>query len=102
MEDVDAKQSSETEPRSKTIGILLTAGSQEKLRGGQRIEPDLEGKVRALGALDDLANGKIDRLFVVGGAKAHDRPHAEHYKNFLRRFTRKYSLKEDSIEKGFF
>ncbi|OGD85336.1 hypothetical protein A2164_04565 [Candidatus Curtissbacteria bacterium RBG_13_35_7] len=98
MEDVEKQSIPETELKSKAIGILLTAGAVEKVKGGYRIEPNLEGKVRALGALDDLANEQIDTLFVVGGAKSYDKPLARYYKNFLRRFIKRYNLTEGSIE----
>jgi len=98
METGELLPAVEEEPRAKTIGILLTAGSQEKTRGGYRIEPDLEGKVRALGALDDLAHRQIDRLFVVGGQQSQDRPVSEHYKRFLKRFINRYNLDEQAIE----
>jgi hypothetical protein len=40
-------------------GIVLTSGSQEKINGGYRLEPDLEGKMRSLAALEDLSKGRI-------------------------------------------
>lgn len=49
------------------IGILLTAGAVKKIQGGERAEPDVEGKIRTLAAIEDLKNGVISRIMITGG-----------------------------------
>ena len=88
-------------------GIVLTAGSQEKsspvfcnpkfryvdedgefiYKLRQRIEPDLEGKLRLIPAIDALAKGQIDRILIAGGALNHDTPLARIYTDWAKRFT---------------
>src|SRR3989344_2975642 len=70
---------------TERIGIILTAGVQEKTRGGYRVEPDLEGKIRSLLALQDLKLGAVDRLIVTGGQPVFGKGVAEHYASYLNR-----------------
>lgn len=84
---------------SERIGILLTAGSVEKTQGGYRVEPNPEGKIRAIGALDDLAKGNINRIYVLGGQISYGEPLSTHYVNFLKRFGHKYNLPKDAIQR---
>lgn len=80
-------------------GIVLTAGSQKKQSpsGVERIEPDLEGKMRSLSALHDLVGGRIRGILVAGGARNHGIPLARIYKSYLDRFQSHYDLEEDQI-----
>jgi len=78
-------------------GIVLTAGSQIKTGGGYRIEPDLEGKMRSLAALQDLATGRIHGILVAGGARNYGRPLAEIYTNYLVPFLNRYNFSPDQI-----
>ena len=70
---------------SERIGVILTAGVQKKTRGGDRIEPDLEGKIRLLQALDDLAEGRLDKVVVTGGAVKFGKGEADYYAEYLNR-----------------
>src|SRR3989344_4317767 len=79
------------------IGLLLTAGLQTKQQS-ERIEPDLEGKVRSLGALHDLVNHHIDHLFIVGGQKLQGKPLAEYNADYLKRFENRYPAVTSRIE----
>lgn len=76
------------------VGILLTAGAVKKTQGGERIEPDMEGKIRTLAAIEDLRIGVIRKIMIAGGQPAFAAPLAEIYCNY----TRRYGLTDDQVE----
>ncbi len=98
-------------------GVVLTAGSQVKespnflnptkryvdddgefiFRLQKRIEPDLEGKMRLIPAIEALSNGEIDRLLIAGGAKNHDTPLARIYTNWTKRFEARINARRDKL-----
>lgn len=80
-----------------TLGVVLTAGSQEKQRGGHRIEPDLEGKLRIIPAIDELSNGQIDRILIAGGAKNYNTPLAHIYLEYAKRFTGRINRRRNEL-----
>ena len=84
---------------AERIGVLLTAGAQEKTNGGLRIEPDPEGKIRAIGALDDLIKGRITQICVLGGQTMYGQPLSSHYAAYLSRFSHRYGFPEDRIQR---
>lgn len=84
---------------SERIGILLTAGAVEKTQGGYRIEPNPEGKIRAVGALDDFVNGRVTKVYVLGGQVMHGEPLSTHYVDYLRRFSQRYAYSRESIQR---
>ena len=113
----------EVSSKELTYGIVLTGGAQMKrtpdfahpsIGKGEkctypwkyRIEPDLEGKIRALAALHDLLTSKIDRILVVGGSKVENVPQkkqsyislAQIYASYLRRFARIYNFNPRLIQ----
>ena len=106
-----------------TYGVVLTAGAQVKkspfwleekkvtdqsgkVMMGKRIEPDPEGKMRALAALHDLLNGRIDRILLAGGSRVEDNssdesvyvPLAHIYARYLKRLTKAHSLNPRLIQ----
>lgn len=90
------------------IRIVLTAGAQIKrspvfenpderytdedgefiYKFRARIEPDLEGKMRLISALEDIQNGRITKILIAGGAKNFGRPLALIYLDWLNRYVR--------------
>src|SRR5437870_5720020 len=69
----------------ESIGIILTAGAQEKTKGGHRIEPDIEGKIRSHPLFFDFVEGKLDKLIVTGGQPVYGDAVASHYARYLNR-----------------
>ena len=78
----------------------MTAGAIDKQKG---YEPDLEGKVRTLAAIEDLENSAITDLIIAGGMRFHNQSLGEIYRNYAVRFTSKVtqvSFVEGGIETG--
>lgn len=84
---------------TERIGILLTAGAVEKTGGGYRIEPNPEGKIRAIGALDDFTNGRISKVYVLGGQVMFGEPLSAPYVDYLKRFSQRYGYSRDLIQR---
>ena len=78
-------------------GVVLTAGSKEKTLGGYRLEPDPEGKMRLIAGLHDLVNGKLDKLYIAGGARNFGTPLANIYTQYAKRFVERYQLSPDMV-----
>lgn len=100
------------------VGIVLTAGSDIKRApvysnpyiddDGERIypwsyrlEPDIEGKMRSIAAIDDLVTGKISKIYIAGGAPNYGKPLANIYFEYLNRFVKRYNLRSDQIVEVF-
>lgn len=101
-----------------TYGVVLTAGSQIKkspvfdnqderfvdedgefiYRHRSRIEPDLEGKMRLISALEDLENGRIEKILIAGGARNFNRPLASIYLEWLNRYVEMGRISPGSVE----
>jgi len=85
---------------NERIGIVLTAGVVQKERFGRTIkEPDKEGKVRCLGALDDFVNGEIKSIVVSGGLLLYGEPTSKPYVDYLRRQARRYKFNPEGIKR---
>src|SRR4030042_680906 len=80
------------------LGIVLTAGVVKKEKCGRKIkEPDIEGKVRCLGVLDDFVNSRIDSIGVSGGMLVDGEPTSRAYVDYIRRQTRRYNFNPEQI-----
>ena len=85
---------------TERTGIVLTAGVVQKERFGRTIkEPDKEGKVRCLGALDDFVKGEIKSIVVSGGLLLYGEPTSKPYVDYIRRQTRRYSFDPERIKR---
>ncbi len=98
-------------------GVVLTSGSQIKespnflnpsqryvdedgefiFRLQRRVEPDLEGKIRLIPAIEALSVGKIDRLLIAGGARNHDIPLARIYTNWAKGFETVINIRRNKL-----
>lgn len=98
-------------------GVVLTAGSQIKESPNflnpkrryvdedgefifwlqKRVEPDLEGKMRLIPAMEALSKGEIDRLLIAGGARNYDFPLAGIYTRWAKGFENAINSRRDKL-----
>lgn len=98
-------------------GVVLTSGSQIKespnflnpsqryidedgefiFRLQRRVEPDIEGKIRLIPAIEALSMGKIDRLLIAGGARNNDIPLARIYTDWVKGFENAINLRRSKL-----